>query len=63
MSLINMFIRTGPEDILRRIDDVCDHRMMLREEALRFLETLEWEISMRIDLVLAEIKRREHERA
>ena len=63
MSLIHMFIRTGPDDIVRRIDDACDHRMMSREEALRFLEALEWEISMRIDLVMAEIKRRQYERA
>jgi hypothetical protein len=54
-----MFVRSGPQDIIRRIDDACDHRMMSREEALNFLETIEWEVAVRIDLVLAEIRRRE----
>lgn len=61
MSLIHFFVRTNPSDILNRIDDACDHRIMTREEALRFLENLEWEIAMRIDIVLGEIQRREHE--
>ena len=61
MSLIHLFVRTTPADILRRIDDACDHRMMSRDEALKFLEALELEIAMRIDLVLAEIKRRKQE--
>jgi hypothetical protein len=61
MSLIHLFVRTDPADILRRIDDACDHRMVTREEALKFLENLETEIAMRIDLVMSEIKRRENE--
>ncbi len=63
MSLIHLFVRTVPADIMRRVDDACDHRMLTREEALKFLETLEMEIAIRIDLVLAEIKRREREGA
>lgn len=61
MSLIHLFVRTNPADIMRRIDDACDHRMLTREEALKFLEHLEMEIAMRIDLVLAEIQRRKQE--
>ena len=61
MSLIHLFVRTSPADIMRRIDDACDHRSVTRVEALKFLEAIEIEVAIRIDLVLSEIKRRERE--
>jgi hypothetical protein len=57
MSLISRFIRTDPSDIMQRIDDACDYRSMTRDEALKFLEHIELEIAVRIDLVSAEIQR------
>jgi hypothetical protein len=59
MSLINGIIKTSVADIMMRVDDACDHRVMTRQEALRFLEEMSHEISVRIDWVLETIKQSE----
>jgi hypothetical protein len=56
MSVINTIIRTSVGDIMMRVDDAIDHRVMTREEALRFLEEMQNEIAVRVDWIMEAIK-------
>jgi pyruvate/2-oxoglutarate dehydrogenase complex dihydrolipoamide acyltransferase (E2) component len=61
MSLINTIIKTSVTDIMMRADDATDHRVMTREEALRFLQEMAREIEVRIDWVREAIKQSEQD--
>jgi len=56
MWLINTILKTGVADILCKIDDATDHRVMTREEAKRFIEELTFELEVRIDWIDEAIK-------
>jgi hypothetical protein len=59
--LTNTILKTGVADILTKIDDATDHRVMSRQEALRFLEEMSFELDVRIDWVREAIKQSEQQ--
>ena len=61
MHVINSIIKTSVADIMMRVDDATDHRVMTCQEALRFLEEMATEIEIRIDWVREAIKHSEQQ--